>query len=69
MIFALLMLGVCVNPAMALRYGFGFFPFAEEKNVRFAKLLQAFNAVVSVLLLVLVAILFEKLSNGYILNW
>lgn len=67
-IIGLVFLGICVNPAMAGRYLLGY-DFALERNLKHAKALQVFNGISSIVLFVLLIILFDKLAEGYVINW
>lgn len=67
-IYLLIFLQLSVNPAMGLRYLL-MFDFTLKDNIKFVKKLQIFNGIVSIILFVLVTILFNKLANGYIINW
>lgn len=67
-IIGLVFLGICVNPAMAGRYIFGY-NFSNERNLKHVKALQLFNGVASIVLFVLLIVLFDKLAEGYVINW
>lgn len=67
-IIGLAFLSICVNPAMAGRYLFGY-RFDNERNLKHVKALQLFNGVASIVLFVLLIVLFDKLAEGYVINW
>ena len=67
-IIAIVFLMLSINPAMAIRWWF-LYDFENKRNQRWAKYLQTFNAIATIVLMVLLITLFDKLACGYNINW